>query len=160
MKKIVGAFAALVSAGLVTVGLAAPAVADRSVRDATVADLYVRDADPSLDALAGQFAALWNPSLPMSAKAEVSYHGGSVAPALQGILSQGGVYDFLSIQERATSKSITGNTMTATLSGVMAGFPASSGTYSYIREDGLWKVDWKATCAGMGGCSGNPDFGY
>jgi len=96
----------------------------------------------------------------MSAKEQVSYHGASVGPALQGILSQGGTYDFLSIQERATSKNITGNTMTANLSGVMAGFPASSGSYHYIREDGLWKVDWKATCKALGGCTGNPDFGY
>ncbi|MEV0061948.1 hypothetical protein [Nocardia sp. NPDC050718] len=160
MKKIAGLVAALGLAGLLTVGTASPALADRSVRDATVADLYLRDADPSLDAIAGQFAALWNPNLPMSAKEEVSYHGSTVGPALQGILSQGGVYDFLSIQERATSKAITGNTMTATLSGVMAGFPATSGTYSYIRENGLWKVDWKATCDAMGGCTGNPDFGY
>ncbi|MEV6276780.1 hypothetical protein [Nocardia sp. NPDC051832] len=160
MRKIAGLLAALTLAGLLTVGTATPALADRSVRDATVADLYLRDADPSLDAIAGQFAALWNPNLPMSAKEEVSYHGASVGPALQGILSQGGVYDFLSIQLRGTSKSITGNTMTANMSGVMAGFPASSGTYTYIREDGLWKVDWKATCAGMGGCTGNPDFGY
>ncbi|MEU8899830.1 hypothetical protein [Nocardia sp. NPDC048505] len=160
MKKIAGVLAALGLAGLLTVGAAAPALADRSVRDAVVADLYVRDADPSLDAIAGQFGALWNPNLPMKAKEEVSYRGSSVGPALQGILSQGGVYDFLSIQGRATSKTITGNRMTATLSGVMAGFPASSATYSYIREDGLWKVDWKATCDAMGGCTGDPNFGY
>ncbi|WP_336083865.1 hypothetical protein [Nocardia sp. SSK8] len=160
MKKIVAVLAALGLATLLGIGTAAPALADRSVRDATVADLYLRDADPSLDAIAGQFAALWNPNLPMGPKQEVSYHGSTVGPALQGILSQGGVYDFLSIQLRATSKNITGDTMTATMSGVMAGFPASSGTYTYIREDGLWKVDWKATCAGMGGCTGNPDFGY
>ncbi|MBL1077233.1 hypothetical protein JK358_22800 [Nocardia sp. 2] len=160
MKTIAGVFATLGMAVLLTVGIAAPAHADRSVRDAVVADLYLRDADPSLDAIAGQFAALWNPNLPISAKQEVSYHGSTVGPALQGILSQGGMYDFLSIQLRATTKNITGNTMTAGMSGVMAGFPASSGSYSYIREDGLWKVDWKATCAAMGGCTGNPDFGY
>lgn len=160
MKKIAGAFAVLGFTGLFLVGAVSPALADRSVRDATVAELYVRDADPSLDAIAEQFAALWNPNLPISAKEAVSYHGATVGPALQSILSQGGAYDFLSIQERATSKHITGNTMTASLSGVMAGFPASSGNYSYIREDGLWKVDWKATCKAMGGCTGNPDFGY
>ncbi|MFD5178122.1 hypothetical protein ACFWM1_20110 [Nocardia sp. NPDC058379] len=49
-------------------GTASLELADRSVRDATVADLYLRDADPSLDAIAGQFAALWNPNLPMSAR--------------------------------------------------------------------------------------------
>ncbi|MFB7874902.1 MULTISPECIES: hypothetical protein [unclassified Nocardia] len=160
MKKIAAVLAALGFTALLTTGLAAPALADRSVRDAQVADLYLRDADPSLDAIAGQFAALWNPNLPMGPKQEVSYHGSTVGPALQGILSQGGVYDFLSIQLRATSKNISGNTMTASMSGVMAGFPASSGTYTYVREDGLWKVDWKATCEGMGGCTGNPDFGY
>ncbi|MFF0488192.1 hypothetical protein ACFYTQ_04135 [Nocardia sp. NPDC004068] len=160
MKKIAGVFAALGFAGLLITSAASPALADRSVRDASVADLYVRDADPSLDAIAGQFAALWNPNLPISEKVKVSYHGETAGPALQGILSQGQLYDFLSIQERATSKSVNGNTMTASLSGVMAGFPAASGTYSYIREDGLWKVDWKATCAGIGGCTGNPDFGY
>ncbi|MGW6422433.1 hypothetical protein ACWF82_07135 [Nocardia sp. NPDC055053] len=83
-----GLFAVLGLAGLPTVGTASPALADRSVRDATVADLYIRDADPSLDAVAGQFAALWNPNLPMSAKEEVSYHGSTVGPALRGILSQ------------------------------------------------------------------------
>ncbi|MEV6363860.1 hypothetical protein [Nocardia asteroides] len=160
MKKIAAVLAALGFVTLLTVGAATPALADRSVRDAQVADLYLRDADPSLDAIAGQFAALWNPNLPMGPKQEVSYHGSTVGPALGGILSQGGVYDFLSIQLRATSKNISGNTMTATMSGVMAGFPASSGTYTYVREDGLWKVDWKATCDALGGCTGNPDFGY
>ncbi|AHH19043.1 hypothetical protein NONO_c42590 [Nocardia nova SH22a] len=160
MNKIVGILAVLGLAGLLTIGGTAPALADASVRNATVADLYVRDADPSLDAIAGQFAALWNPNLPIGPKEEVSYHGSTVGPALQGILSQGGVYDFLSIQLRATSKHITGDRMTAEMSGVMAGFPASNGTYTYVREDGLWKVDWKATCDSLGGCTGNPDFGY
>ncbi|MCH5643095.1 hypothetical protein [Gordonia sp. ABSL49_1] len=141
---------------------AAPAHADVSVRSAKTADLYVRTAAPGNAELEKQFAALWNPNIPMANKLEVSYRGNTpkVRAQVQKALAYSRQMDFFSITGRSIgAPTINGNRMTMTGSVVMAGFPAKTSRYHYIRDAGLWKIDWKVTCQELQ-CNGNPDFGY
>ncbi|MGW0178060.1 hypothetical protein [Nocardia sp. NPDC003345] len=147
-------------AALVGLGMAQPASADVSIRDSSASDLYVSAATPSLLQLEKQFAAFWNPNIGMDPKVEVSYNGPSARPALERVMANSSTMDFFSIQGRAIGPvQVNGNSMSVTMHGLMAGFPAQNNKYFYIRDAGLWKFDWKQTCAAMQ-CSGNPSFGY
>ncbi|APE35361.1 hypothetical protein BOX37_16975 [Nocardia mangyaensis] len=160
MPRLIRIVSAVVFAALLGLGLAQPAAADVSIRDGKVGDLYVRDEVPNLGQLERQFAAFWNPNIGVGPKLEVSYNGPQARGALERVMASSQTMDFFSIQGRAVGGvNISGNTMSVRVEGVMAGFPATSTTYHFIREGGLWKYDWKATCAEMQ-CAGNPDFGY
>ena len=132
-----------------------------NVREAKVADLYVRAERPSLSDLEWQFAAFWNPQLPINPKLEVSYNGPAARAELVRVMEYGRTYDFFSMQGNALPPiTINGDRMSVEMRGSMAGFPVQQFRYHYLRQNGLWKFDWKKTCVSMGGCSGNPDFGY
>ena len=153
----VGLFAVLMSAGLVS-----PASADVSIRNGKVPDLYVRSATPSVAQVERQYAAMWNPNLPIGPKYEVSLNGGNptVQKNLRQAMSMSRTYDYFSIQGRVVGKPvINGNRMSVRGQGVMAGFPAQSFTYYYVRQNGLWKFDWKANCKASG-CQGVTNWGY
>ena len=159
MVKIIKITVACLFALAVAVGSATSASADVSIRDAKVGDLYVRDEQPSPDQLERQFAAFWNPSIGMDAKTEVSYNGPGARDELERVMQFGKTMDFFSIQGHAEGVQVTGDTMSVTMNGLMAGFPAQSTKYHYIRQDGLWKFDWKQICQEMQ-CQGDPSFGY
>jgi len=149
-----------VIAAFVALGSAYPAMAEVSIRDSQASDLYVREDSPSPDQLERQFAAFWNPNISMDSKLEVTYNGAAARGELEKVMQMSTTMDFFSIQGRATGPpQISGNTMSVTVEGLMAGFPAQSTKYHFIREDGLWKYDWKKTCQEMQ-CQGDPDFGY
>ncbi|HMS74499.1 hypothetical protein [Gordonia sp. (in: high G+C Gram-positive bacteria)] len=154
---LVGLFAIFLSAGLVS-----PASADVSIRNGKVADLYVRSAQPSVAQMERQYAAFWNPNLPINPKFEVSLNGNNptVQKNLRQVMSMSRSYDFFSIQGRVLGKPVVnGNRMSLRGRGVMAGFPAQSFTYYYVRQGGLWKFDWKANCRASG-CNGVKNWGY
>lgn len=131
-----------------------------SVRDASVQDLYIRTAKPSKHDLEWQVAAFWNPRLSMTPKVEVSYGGEKARAALTEVMQMSTMYDFFSLRSSATSTPVVnGNRAHVTFTGSMAGFPVQKVRYHYIREDGLWKFDWKRTCQELQ-CNGNPNFGY
>ncbi|MFT4202220.1 hypothetical protein [Gordonia sp. (in: high G+C Gram-positive bacteria)] len=160
MLKTVKIAAGALLAGSLALGLAAPAAADVSVRDGKTADLYVRAAKPGNAQLERQFAAFWNPRIPMNPKVAVTYGGEKARPALTQVMGMSKTYDYFSIQGRATGPiSINGNRMAVTVNGVMAGFPAQTMRYYYLRDAGLWKFDWKRICSEFK-CQGNPNFGY
>ncbi|MGX1810666.1 hypothetical protein ACWIGI_33525 [Nocardia sp. NPDC055321] len=149
-----------IAAAILGLGFAQPASADFSIREAQASDLYVRDEVPSLHQLEKQFAAFWNPNIGMDPKIEVTYNGPGARPALEQVMQASTMYDFFSIQGRAIGPvQISGDRLSVKVEGLMAGFPATSTMYHFIRESGLWKYDWKATCAEME-CSGDPSFGY
>ncbi|MFC6014520.1 hypothetical protein [Nocardia lasii] len=154
----------IVSAGffalIIGLGLASPAAADVSIRDSVASDLYVREANPSVHQLEKQFAAFWNPNIGMDPKIEVSYHGSSARPALEMVMQQSKTMDFFSIQGRVVEgPTVSGDSLSVRVNGVMAGYPATTMTYYFVREGGLWKYDWKRICQ-ENQCSGDPDFGY
>ncbi|MFT3901249.1 MAG: hypothetical protein QM728_13530 [Gordonia sp. (in: high G+C Gram-positive bacteria)] len=153
--------AAALFAGSVTLGLVAPAAqADVSVRDGKTADLYVRAEKPNNGQLERQFAAFWNPRVPTNPKVAVSYGGEKARPALNQVMGMSKTYDYFSIQGRAAGPiTINGNRMSVVVHGVMAGFPAQTLRYHWLRDANLWKFDWKRTCAEIK-CQGNPNFGY
>lgn len=160
MSKYCRALFVAVLGALLGLGLAQPANADVSLRDATTSDLYVGDDVPSLDQLERQFAAFWNPNISMDSKVEVSYNGAAARPALERVMESSKTMDFFSIQGRAIEPvQVSGDQLAVTVSGMMAGVPATTTRYHLIREGGLWKYDWKAICQEMQ-CAGNPDFGY
>ncbi|GAB10880.1 hypothetical protein GOARA_063_00790 [Gordonia araii NBRC 100433] len=162
MSKFARAAFGALFAVVVATGLATPAAqADVSVRNGKAADLSVRAERPSSGQLERQFAAFWNPNVPLGPKLAVTYRGNTpaVRKALGNVMSMSRTYDFFSVQGRFGAPSVSGSRMSATGSGVMAGFPATSVRYHWIREGGLWKYDWKAICSEMK-CSGNPNFGY
>ncbi|WP_282785877.1 MULTISPECIES: hypothetical protein [unclassified Nocardia] len=160
MPKFIKVAAIAVFAAILGLGFAQPAAADVSIRDSQVSDLYVRADVPSLHQIEKQFAAFWNPNIGMDAKVEVSYNGPAARGALERVMSNSATMDFFSIQGRALGPvNVAGNTMSVQVEGLMAGFPATSTTYHYIREGGLWKFDWKSICQSMQ-CAGNPNFGY
>ncbi|GED97677.1 hypothetical protein [Gordonia crocea] len=128
---------------LMAVGLAAPVHADPSVRNAKVADLYMRSANPTKLEVKKSYAAFMNPSLPIGPKLEVSVNGAANRGELQRMLAQSRQYDFFSMQGDVVSVTVSGNTMSARFQGSMAGFPAQSFTYFYVREGDLWKYNWK-----------------
>ncbi|MEU1981417.1 hypothetical protein [Nocardia sp. NPDC019395] len=160
MPKLIRIVSVLVFAALLGLGSAQPATADVSIRDGKAGDLYIRDEAPNLGQLERQFAAFWNPNIGVEPKLEVSYNGPQARGALEQVMANSQTMDFFSIQGRAVGDiDISGNTMSVRVEGVMAGFPATSINYHFIREGGLWKYDWKAICAEMQ-CAGDPDFGY
>lgn len=160
MSKLLKLVSACLLAALLGLGFAQPAAADVSIRDAKVADLYVRDENPTLAQLEKQFAAFWNPNIGIDPKVEVSLHGDKARPALERVMQYGKTMDFFSIQGRAVGGvNKSGNTLSVRVEGLMAGFPANSTTYHLVRENGLWKYDWKKICQEME-CADNPDFGY
>ncbi len=125
-------------------GLAAPAAnADVTIRNATTADLYMRSATPSKTEVKKSYAAFMNPSLPIGPKLEVSVNGAANRGELQRMLGLSRQYDFFSMKGDVVSVNVNGNSMTARFQGTMAGFPAQSFTYFYVREGGLWKYNWK-----------------
>lgn len=132
-----------------------------SIRDAKVTDLYVRSEAPTSVELEWQFAAFWNPRLPMGPKYEVSYNGNhpDARKALNQVMAASQTYDFFSLRGQASRPAISGNRMAVTFRGMMAGFPVQQMNYYYLRENGLWKFDWKRMCSQMQ-CNGNPKFGY
>ncbi|MGW0182057.1 hypothetical protein [Nocardia sp. NPDC003345] len=136
------------------------ASADVSVRNATASDLYVRDESPGLDQLERMYAAFYNPNISLDHKVAVSQGGEKVRPVLEQQMAYSTSLDFFSIQGRAIGPVvIEGDTLTVTGQGLMAGFPMTSATYYLVREDGLWKFDWKRFCANIA-CSGNPTFDF
>ncbi|MDL9935514.1 hypothetical protein QSJ18_02025 [Gordonia sp. ABSL1-1] len=145
---------------VMSVGLTAPASADVNIRTGKAADLPIRANTPSAGDIERSYAGFYNPNVPLEPKYAVSYRGDTpkVRKALQTLMGMSKTYDYFSIQGRITKVNVNGNRMSVTGNGVMAGFPATSFTYHYIREAGIWKYDWKANCAT--GCQGNPDFGY
>jgi len=161
MSTLIRAIAAGFSALLVAAGLTAPAQADVGVRGSTASWLSVRSEKPSANQLERQFAAFWNPSIPMGPKLAVTYKGDTpkVQKSVKSVMAMSSSYDFFSISGRFSSPTITGNRMKARGEGVMAGFPATSMNFYYIREGGLWKFDWKKICTDFK-CNGNPDWGY
>lgn len=109
-----------------------------------------------------QFAGYWNPRVPLGPKMENTYNGQDpkARKAIEQVMASSQTYDFFSMRGSAVgAPKINGDRMSVTFRGSMAGFPVMQPTYYYIREGGLWKYDWKRTCASMG-CGGNPDFGY
>ena len=160
MARIIKIAMVCILAVLAGLGLVAPAAADVSIRDSSVGDLYVSSDSPSLNQLERQFAAFWNPNIGIDPKVEVSYNGGAARGALEQVMANSATMDFFSIQGRALGPvEINGDTMSVQVEGVMAGFPATSTRYHYVREGGLWKFDWKRICQEMA-CAGNPNFGY
>ncbi|HNP57370.1 MAG TPA: hypothetical protein PK331_07315 [Gordonia sp. (in: high G+C Gram-positive bacteria)] len=154
---------AFLSAVLLGLGLAAPATADTTARQTNVGDLYVRAERPSGHQLESQYAAMWNPALPMDAKLANSYRGNTpqVRASSERMKDFSRMYDLMSVNMRSVAAPvINGNKASAKFVGVLAGFPAQNLSGYYVRDDGLWKLDWKATCASIGGCNGNPDWGY
>ncbi|MCH5643098.1 MULTISPECIES: hypothetical protein [unclassified Gordonia (in: high G+C Gram-positive bacteria)] len=151
----IGFFALLLGAGL-----ASPAQADVDIRSGKAADLPIRSANPSNGEIERSYAAMWNPNVALAPKYAVSVRGNTpkVQTSIQKAMSMSKTMDFFSIKGRVTGKTINGNSMTVTGNGVMAGYPAQSFTYYYVREGGIWKYDWKANC--RPGCQGNPDWGY
>ncbi|MFT4202221.1 hypothetical protein [Gordonia sp. (in: high G+C Gram-positive bacteria)] len=140
MKTITGAL----FAALLATGVAAPAAeADVTIRGAKTADLYMRADKPSKLEVKKSYAAFMNPSLPIGPKLEVSVNGAQNRGELQRMLNQSRQYDFFSMQGDVVAVNVTGNTMTARFHGTMAGFPAQSFTYFYVREGKLWKYNWK-----------------
>ncbi|MBH0780488.1 hypothetical protein [Nocardia bovistercoris] len=151
---------ACVAVALFGMGAVAPASADVSLRDAKVGDLYVSAAEPSLDQLERQFAAFWNPNIGIGPKVEVSYNGPSARAELEKVMQFSKTMDFFSLQGRAVGPvRISGDSLSVTVHGVMAGIPAQTTNYHFLRDAGLWKFDWKRICQELQ-CSGNPDFGY
>lgn len=159
MPRVITIAIACVFAILLYTGPARPASA-YSIRDTTVSDLYVRDTSPTVVELAKQFGAFWNPDIPLDPKIAVSYHGDGARPALERVMQQSTTMDFFSIQGRNLGPpKITGNTMSITIAGNIAGFPTQTLNYYYVRDRGLWKFDWKKICRDVQ-CQGNPNFGY
>lgn len=155
--SIIGLFAVLLTSALVS-----PASADVSIRDGKTADLYVRSAKPSSGELERQYAAYWNPNVPVSAKYAVTYRGDTakVRQNVNAVMATSKTYDFFTIRGRATGPAtISGNRMSAPVAGVIAGLPATSATLYWVRDGGLWKYDQKAFCQ-KNGCSGSKDWGY
>ncbi|CAM3050610.1 hypothetical protein [Skermania piniformis] len=146
---------------LLGIGVAQPAGADVSIRNASANDLYLSaDAVPTIDQLERQFAAFWNPNIGLDPKVEVSYNGEGARPALARVMESSKTMDFFSIQGRAYEPvEVSGDALAVTVSGLMAGIPATTTRYHLVRDGGLWKYNWKAICQEMQ-CSGNPDFGY
>ncbi|MFT4201272.1 hypothetical protein [Gordonia sp. (in: high G+C Gram-positive bacteria)] len=154
--------ASLAALGL-GLGLAAPATADTTTRQTTASDLYVRAEKPSAKQLEAQYAAMWNPSLPEAPKLANTYRGDTpaVRKNAKQMSSFSRTYDLMSVNMRAVGAPvISGPRMRLAFVGVLAGFPAQRLSGNYVRDDGRWKIDWKATCASMGGCNGNPNWGY
>lgn len=144
MKTMIKAVAAGLFAALMAMGLLAPAAqAAPSVRSATVADLYMRADKPSKLDVTKSYMAFMNPRLPIGPKLEVSVNGAANRGELQRMLDQSRQMDFFSMQGSVVSVTVNGNSMTARFHGTMAGFPAQSFTYFYVREGGLWKYNWK-----------------
>lgn len=138
----------------------APASADTGVRNTSAGDLYVRADKPTAAQFERQAAAFWNPNISMDSKVAVSVNGQKARPELEKVMSFNGMYDFLGASARTTGPAnVNGSKASVPLSAIVVGFPATSYTYFYVREGGLWKFDWKANCAAMG-CTGNPSFGY
>ncbi len=147
LKAVTGALFAV----LLAVGIAAPAAhADVTVRDAKTADLYMRSAVPSKTEVKRSYAAFMNPNLPLGPKLEVSVNGQANRGELARMIGLSRQYDFFSMKGDVVSVSVDGNAMTARFHGSMAGFPAQSFTYSYVREGDLWKYDWKRNAAANG----------
>jgi hypothetical protein len=160
MPKVIRLAAVCILTALVGLASAQPASADVSIRDSTVSDLYVRADAPSAAQIEKQFAAFWNPNISLEPKIEVSYNGPSARDALERVMQTSTTMDFFSIQGRVSGPiQVSGNSLSVTVQGLMAGFPAQTTNYYFIREGGLWKFDWKAICQELQ-CSGNPDFGY
>ncbi|GAB10879.1 hypothetical protein GOARA_063_00780 [Gordonia araii NBRC 100433] len=144
MSKLITGIVGVVFAALLAVGLAAPAAhGDVTIRGAKTSDLYMRSATPSKAEVKRSYAAFMNPSLPIGPKLEVSVNGAANRGELQRMLGLSRQYDFFSMKGDVVSVNVSGNTMTARFHGTMAGFPAQGFTYSYVREGGLWKYDWK-----------------
>ncbi|MFW0792742.1 hypothetical protein AAFP30_02905 [Gordonia sp. CPCC 205515] len=160
MKTLIRLIATGFFALLLGAGLATPAHADVDIRTGKAADLPIRSANPSNGEIERSYAAMWNPDVPLAPKYAVSVRGNTpqVQAGIQKAMSMSRTMDFFSIKGRVTGKSIKGNRMTVTGNGVMAGYPAQSFTYYYLREGGIWKYDWKANCSK--GCQGSPNWGY
>ncbi|GED97049.1 hypothetical protein [Gordonia crocea] len=154
---------ACLSALLLALGLAAPANADSTVKQSKTGDLYVRAERPSAKQLELQYVAMWNPAIGEAPKLANSYRGDTpqLRKNIKMLKNFGQSYDLLSITIRATAApAISGTTMSVPIIGTIAGFPAQKLKGHYVRDDGRWKLDWKATCAEIGGCNGNPQWGY
>lgn len=160
MPKFIKVATVAVLAVILGLVFAQPVSADVSIRDSQVSDLYVRADVPSLFQIEKQFAAFWNPNIGTDPKVEVSYNGAGARDALERVMQNSTTMDFFSIQGRALDPvQVSGNNLSVKLEGLMAGFPATSTTYHFIREGGLWKFDWKRICQEMQ-CAANPNFGY
>ncbi len=143
-----------------TVVSAAAATADVAARDATDAHLIVRSEQPSRVEMERQFVAVWSPKVSFEAKVRASYNGEKARPALTKLFGPMFRYDYLTLQGRAvTPVTVKDNRATIRLAGVMVGVPVSTYRYHYLRDDGLWKFDWKRTCIELR-CKGNLSFGY
>ncbi|WP_448223295.1 hypothetical protein [Gordonia iterans] len=134
----------------------------QSIREAKASDLTVTAERPTKEDLEWQFAAFWNPRIPVGPKLNVTYNGShpQARKSIEQVMASSQTYDFFSLRGAATGPpQINGNRMSITFRGTMAGFPVMETKYYYIRDGGQWKFDWKRICAGMG-CGGNPSFGY
>ena len=141
---------------------AAPQNQTPSLNGARTEYLYVRSDRPTARTMEWQFAAFWNPRLSMEPKLAVTYQGNTakVRKQMTTIMQSSQMYDFFSIRGSAVGQpQISGNQMTVSYQGLMAGFPIQTLRYHYVRENGLWKFDWKQNCREIK-CMGNPDFGY
>ena len=141
---------------------AAPQNVAPSIRGAKTDYLVIRSEKPSPRTLEWQYAAFWNPRLPMEPKLAVTYKGDTpkVRKVMTQVMQSSQIYDFFSAQGAALPPvQVDGNHMSVVYRGSMAGFPVQSVRYHWIREDGIWKYDWKRICAAIA-CNGNPDFGY
>lgn len=141
-------------------GVAPSASADVAARDATESDLFVRSEQPSASEVERQFVAVWNPKIPFESKVKASFNGEKAKPALRRLFTPSPTHDYLTLSGRVVGPVKVGDgRASARIAGVMVGVPASTYTYHYRRDDGLWKFDWKRTCQELK-CLGNPDFGY
>lgn len=150
MSTITKLISSVLFALIVAVGLAAPAQADVTVRGAKAADLFMRSDVPTKLEVKKSYAAFMNPNIPIGPKLEVSVNGQANKGELERMIGLSRQYDFFSMKGDVTSLSVDGNKMTAHFQGSMAGFPAQSFTYFYVREGGLWKYNWKANGAANG----------
>ena len=81
-------------------------------------------------------------------------------PALRRLFTPSPTHDYLTLSGRVVGPvKFRDDRASARIAGVMVGVPASTYTYHYRRDDGLWKFDWKRTCQELK-CLGDPDFGY
>ena len=152
---LVGLFAIFPSAGLVS-----PASADVSIRNGKVADLYVRSAQPSVAQMERQYAAFWNPNLPINpVRGQPQRQQPHRAENLRQVMSMSRSYDFFSIQGRVLGKPVVnGNRMSLRGRGVMAGFPASrSPTTTSVRAGCGSSIEGQPPASG---CNGVKNWGY
>ncbi|AVM00334.1 hypothetical protein C6V83_08670 [Gordonia iterans] len=134
----------------------------QSIREAKASDLTVTAERPTKVDLEWQYAAFWNPRIPTAAKMAVVYNGNDpkARKEINQVMASSQTYDFFSMRGAAAGPPrISGNRMSITFRGTMAGFPVMQVNYYYLRDGGQWKLDFKRICASIA-CNGNPDFGY